>query len=365
MDDTSFKGYLLFFEKRMKLLQIFTRITIYTIKVVVMLVVGVMTVALLVAGVVTGTVVLAVKKRPKLEKENIPECLGILDEVPTGGMLEKLDLALDADYLEQVKYRFMQEHPKVTEDEYEWRLFELKRYFFLTGILKETPMFSEKVDEVWHTMLMFTQKYQRFSEGYLGSMLHHKPNINPTPAPQERAFFDWVFSQLFSVTQYSWTSWGSFFRHPVVRKVLQEFKEESDEWLRQKYFKVSEENKETVNYLISRMRQQVRDTEKMYQLDQKGSFTRQRTYGEMTNVALAMVFFSSFYFDDYWEHARAYAFAREANHTSGCSGAVFCGTGSSGSDNGHGGGHDGHSCGGHDGGSSCSSCSSCGSGCSS
>jgi hypothetical protein len=327
---------------------------------VIHLVIGVIAAALLLAGVVTGVVVLAVKDRPKLAKENIPEHLGVLTHVPVTPLLEKLDSALNTDYIDQVKYRFLQENPKRTDDEFEWRLFELKRYFLLANMLKETPMFSEEVDEVWHTMLLFTQKYQTFSERFIGKMLHHNPNTSPAPAPQERAFFDWVFSQLFTITEFSWKSWGSFFKYPVDKTVLKEFKEKSNEWLMNRYFTVNDDNKSTIEYLIKQLKQQVSDAEKMYQVDEKGQFTKQRTYGEMTNLSLAMVFFSCFYLDDYWKYARVYMYAQAANYTSGCSTAIFCGTASDGSGHGNG-GHGG----GHDGGSSCSSCSSCGSGCSS
>jgi hypothetical protein len=327
---------------------------------VIHLVAGIVAAALLLTGVVTGAVVLAVKDRPKLAKENIPEHLGVLYDVPVSPLLEKLDSALNADYVEQVKQRFLQEHPKQTEAEFEWRLFELKRYFLLANLLKETPMFSEEVDEIWHTMLLFTQKYQTFSERYAGKMLHHSPNTSPTPAPQERAFFDWVFSQMFSITAFSWKSWGSFFKYPVDKRVLKEFKEESHEWLMNRYFKINEDNKDTIAYIVSQMKQQVSNAEKMYQMNEKGQFTKQRSYGEMTNLSLVMVFFSYYYFDDYWKYASVYTYAQAANYTSGCTTAIFCGTASDGS--GHGdGGHGG----GHDGGSSCSSGSSCGSGCSS
>jgi hypothetical protein len=272
-------------------------------------------------------------------------------------LLEKLASALNSDYVEQVKQRFLQENPKITEDEFEWRLFELKRYFLLANMLKETPMFSDEVDEIWHTMLLFTQKYQTFSERYVGKMLHHTPNTSPVPAPQERAFFDWVFSQLFAINEFSWRSWGSFFKYPVDQRVLKEFKEESNEWLINRYFKVNEDNKGTIEYLVRQMKQQVNDAEKMYHVDEKGQFTKQQSYGEMTNLSLVMVFFSYFYFDEYWKYASVYTYAQAANYTSGCTTAIFCGTASDGSghgDGGHGGGHDGGS-----------SCSSCGSGCSS
>jgi hypothetical protein len=324
---------------------------------VIHLIAGVVTAAILLAGVVTGVVLLTVKDRPKLAKENIPEHLGVLTHVPVTPLLEKLDSALNSDYVEQVKKRFLQENPKRTEDEFEWRFFELKRYFLLANVLKETPMFSDEVDEIWHTMLLFTQKYQSFSEQYAGKMLHHSPNTSPTPEPQERAFFDWVFSQLFTITEFTWKSWGSFFKYPMDKRVLQEFKEESNEWLINRYFKVNEDNKDMVENLVRQMKQQVIEAEGMYQVDEKGQFTKQRTYGDMTNLSLVMVFFSCFYFDEYWKYASVYTYAQAANFTSGCTTAIFCGTASDGSvhgDGGHGGGHDGGS-----------SCSSCGSGCSS
>lgn len=327
---------------------------------VIHLVGGIVAAALLLAGVVTGVVVLAVKDRPKLTKENIPEYMGVLSNVPVTPLLEKLDTALNLDYVEQMKYRFLQEHPKRTEDEFEWRFFELKRYFLLANMLKQTPMFSEEVDEIWHTMLMFTQKYQTFSEQFTGKMLHHTPNTRPMPAPQERAFFDWVFSQLFTITQFSWKTWGDFFKYPIDKRVLGEFREESHEWLINRYFKVNEDNKDTIEYLVRNMKQQVSDAEKIYQADEKGRFTKQRSYGEMTNLSLVMVFFSYFYFEEYYKYASLYTYAQAVKYTSGCSTAIFCGTASDGS--GHGdGGHGG----GHDGGTSCSSCSSCSSGCSS
>jgi hypothetical protein len=61
---------------------------------VIHLVAGVITVALLLAGVVTGVVVLVVKDRPKLSKENIPEHLGVLTHAPMIPLLEKLDSLL-------------------------------------------------------------------------------------------------------------------------------------------------------------------------------------------------------------------------------------------------------------------------------
>jgi hypothetical protein len=324
---------------------------------------GIIAAGVLLGGITVGAVYFSKKNDlAKLSKENIPPRLGVLPDVPVNSVINRLDASLDNEFVSQVKQRFLQENPKVTEDEFEWRLFELKRYFLLTNILKQAPMFSEEVDEIWHQMILFTKKYQVFSEQFLGKMIHHTPNTNPKPEPQERAFFDWVFSQLFTVTEYSWKTWGSFFRYPLDTAILKDFNINSKEWLMEKYFKVTEENKEIVEYLVNQMKQQLHEAEKM---DKKGSFKKQETFGEMTQLSLVMVFCSYYYSDDYWTHAKVYAAANASKYTSGCSTAVFCGYASN--DNGDNGGHgDGNHGGSHC--SSCSSgggssCSSCGGGC--
>ncbi|MEH7544556.1 MULTISPECIES: hypothetical protein [Bacillaceae] len=324
---------------------------------------GIIIAGLILIGLTAGVTKLVKSNRPALLKGNIPPRLGILDHIPIEPLLDKLNNSLDDDYVHQVMERFLQENPKLTEDEFEWRLFELKRYFLLSNLLKTTPMFSQEVDEVWHTMILFTQKYQTFSERFLGQMLHHSPNTNPKPAPHERAFFDWTFSQLFQITKYSWKSWGSFFNHPIELQLLKELRESPSETLKEKYFKVSGDNKELIEYLVSQMKKQLSEAEATYQIHKKGKFTRLQTYGEMTSLSLVMIFFSYYYFDEYWNHVKLYALANPGNYTSGCTTAVFCGTAST--DHHHSGDGGGHhsSCSG----SNCSSsnCSSCGSGCSS
>lgn len=310
-------------------------------------------------GITIGLVALRGKKHRKLSKENIPANLGILEHVPIQPLLQKLHTAWDEEYIRKVKLRFLQENPKRSEDEFEWLLFELKRYFLVTHLLKKAPMFSDEVDEIWHEMILFTKEYEAFSREFLGEMLHHMPNTNPEPAPQDRALFDWVYSQLFEITQFSWKTWGNFFRNPLSKEILKESKNSTKEELIEKYFRKDEEHKELAEYLVNRLKQQLTTVERIYAANQKGSFTRQRLYGDMTPLSLMMVFFSYYYFDQYWVHAKAYAFAEAARSTSGCTSAVFCGTAFSSNDGN--GDHTGDS---SDGGGG-SSCSSCGGGCSS
>lgn len=292
-------------------------------------------------------------KKKVLLKENIPDRLGLLENVPASSTFQKLENALPYEYIHQVKLRFLSDHPQVSDDEFEWRLFELKRYFFLNSFLKSTPMFSSKVDEVWHEMLMFTKQYEGFSDRFLGKMLHHTPNLEPEPAPQERAFFDWVFAQLFEITEYTWEAWGDFFHYPMDRQVLQKMSLLSDDELKQQLFNVTEENQELVNYLITQLRAQLREVQEIYHTDKKGSFERPGLFGDLSGLSLVMVFYSYYYFDEYWDYAKVYAYSNQINGTSGCS-AVFCGSGGLNDSHNDGGGH-----------SCSSSCSSCGGGCSS
>lgn len=311
------------------------------------------------AGILMAIAFFSTDKRKKktLLKENIPEDFGLLEGVPAEKLLRKMEAALPYEYVNQVKIRYLSDHPEITEDEFEWRLFELKRYFILNSVMHNTPMFSSKVDEIWHEMLMFTKQYESFSEKYLGKMLHHTPNLEPEPAPQQRAFFDWVFSQLFEITEYTWQAWGDFFHYPLDAEMLKTINSLSDEQLKQRYFKVNPENQELVDYLVSQLRTQIEEVHKIFTSDKKGNFEKPALYGDMSGLSLMMVFYSYFYFEEYWDHAEEYAYVNQSHGTSGCS-AVFCGSG---------GVHDSHdNGGGNNCSSSCSSsCSSCGGGCSS
>lgn len=315
---------------------------------------GIILGGLVVLGLIIGAAVTSGKGQKKLVKENIPENLGVLNLDATKPLLDLLDNALDDEYIRQVKHRFLQENPKRSEDEFEWLLFEMKRYFIVANLLKNVPMFSKEVDEIWHEMILFTKNYERFSDKFFGEMLHHIPNTKPEPAPQERAYFDWIFSQLFEVTEFSWKVWGSFFNHPFASEMLKEFEESTQEKLIDIYFRKSDENKELSEYLVNKMKNQLKDAEAIYKVDKKGSFKKPETYGNLTSLSLAMIFFSTYHHDEYWDYAKEMAFNHTARETSGCTTAFFCGTGSSDS-----------SGGGHGDGGGGSSCSSCGGGCSS
>lgn len=151
-------------------------------------------------------------------------------------LVQHLESSLKESYVERVKERAIREH-KISLTEWENRFFEWKRYLIMTAILKKVPMYSHEVDEIWHEMLMFTREYEEFSNFYLGTTLHHEPNLpGQSLNADERSFFDLVYLLLFRPTKYSHHTWGAFFQHPLSKSLLNDFKHCSDLELKDKYF---------------------------------------------------------------------------------------------------------------------------------
>ena len=49
----------------------------------------------------------------------------------------------------------------------------------------EIPMFSRRVDEVWHQFVLFTHQYYEFSMRFFGDFVHHVPRESPNPPSGE------------------------------------------------------------------------------------------------------------------------------------------------------------------------------------
>lgn len=57
---------------------------------------------------------------------------------------------------------------------------ELKRFLALCAIYRGPIGMRGKVDELWHTFLMFTEDYHRFCDDVGGEFIHHVPNDENT-----------------------------------------------------------------------------------------------------------------------------------------------------------------------------------------
>ncbi|MBD1381865.1 glycine-rich domain-containing protein [Metabacillus arenae] len=295
-----------------------------------------------------------INRKRRLKNLPIPDHLGIQmeGELP---IVQTLDKALSSSYVDNVKNRVLKEHPKWADHEFEWTFFEMKRYFIMNGLLKTVPMFSARVDDIWHEMLMFTREYEKFSKEFYHEILHHTPNMDSTPIPGERAFFDWVYLSLFEPTPNSRSIWGVFLQNPVKREILDDFRNLSEEDLLSKYFRKSEDWLEVKRRLINKMKFEITQSDHIKLRKNSVDIPRTTSETQIYNYALgAAIFYSIYEEDQFQDHMSEllpgeYYKASHSGSGSSCSGFAC----SSSSD---------HHSGGDSGGSSCSSC---GGGCSS
>jgi uncharacterized membrane protein YgcG len=172
---------------------------------------------------------------PHMDKP--PAALGVPAGHPARAAAETIEAALTASFETMVKGRVLGSKPEMTELQWQWRWFELKRYFLMCAVLRSVPMYSDKVDEVWHEMLMFTWEYGQFCQKISGGFIHHAPHTaDSKPQPGERAWFDWVYGELFPIERGSVMLWGSFYTVPLPRHRIDQFQTAEDSELRHKLF---------------------------------------------------------------------------------------------------------------------------------
>ncbi|WP_437959891.1 hypothetical protein WME76_09740 [Sorangium sp. So ce119] len=58
---------------------------------------------------------------------------------------------------------------------------EVKKYLFLVEADAEAqiPMFSRRLDEIWHQLILFTEEYESFGRRFFGELVHHAANTAP------------------------------------------------------------------------------------------------------------------------------------------------------------------------------------------
>ena len=280
--------------------------------------------------------ILLLRKKRSFKFGLLPNTIDIKPIKGLKKLCDNLEQSLSNIFMDNVEKR-VGKNNKLKENEYEWRLLDLKRYFIMTYFLKKSPMFSEKVDELWHEMLMFTREYDDFSKSYLGTTLHHNPNVNEEPDPDLRGFFDWVYTELFNLRKENIYLYKGFFRYPVHPNVIDEFRNLPENELIENYFKNDIKYMNTVRALISSMKKSANGI-KDYDKNVISEMLKKRKYQERYNTML-VPFLSVSYF--HYNEFKSYMKVSSSSSSScnSCSSASFC-----------------SSC------SSDSSCSSCGGG---
>lgn len=318
------------------------------------LVIGFLTFTFIIVMIVKIIILPLRSRRKPLKKHPIPEQLGIQ---VGGGLLivQSLDHALSSSYADNVENRVLMEHPRWTNHEFEWAFFELKRYFIMNSILKTVPMFSARVDDIWHEMLMFTRDYEKFSKDFYHEILHHTPNMESTPIPGERAFFDWVYLSLFEITPNSRAIWDGFLQNPINREILDDFRNLPEHDLLSKYFRKNEDWIEVKRNLIRKMKNEIILSDDIKSGKKSFNVPPEATESQMFNYALGAAVFYSIYEEDQFRDHMSEVLPSEYYKVSHSGGGSSCSGFSCSSSSNHDSG----------GGSGGSSCSSCGGGCSS
>ncbi|WP_166243513.1 hypothetical protein [Paenibacillus turpanensis] len=299
-----------------------------------------------------------------------PVKLGLRQAEPYQALADRLEAAIPAAYADQIRQRVLTEHPEITPEAYDWYWFELKRYFAMNAVLPHVPMFSERVDVLWHEMLMFTREYQQFCDRFVGRMIHHVPNTAPTPIPHERAWFDWVYTRMFEETLYVSHIWGPMFRHPLSPDRVKALETESADQLEMTLFnRQAAEQYPEVRGMIRKLIAEAKEQTSQAAAERQLGHTRpRRAEGAIATdfAAMALVFYAADSLSEYESFAEEefMNIPPDKRDASGCSSTFYaCGSGSTSNDNGGGSGDGGS--GGGDSGSGSSCGSSCGGGCSS
>jgi hypothetical protein len=94
-------------------------------------------------------------------------------------------------------------------------ILEFRRYLGLRAVYPQAiTMFSDDVDEVWHTCLIFTRMYADLCQAAFGRFLHHEPAIAPEVDPIATwREFEGAYLTLFGELASVWEMW-----RPVDRK---------------------------------------------------------------------------------------------------------------------------------------------------
>lgn len=199
--------------------------------------------------------------------EEPPLALGVPYQHPARLAAERLEAALTNDFESRIKDRVLKQLPSLSDKEWKWTFFELKRFFLMCGLLRGVPMYSGRADLIWHEMLMFTREYELFCTSFCGGLIHHAPHAeNERPNVDGRAWFDWVYAELFQQTLASGRVWGAFFKTPLPREWMDEFAEQSEQGLTEKWFNANAaaaypDMQKTIDYLQWRLKSQLHNSD--------------------------------------------------------------------------------------------------------
>lgn len=125
--------------------------------------------------------------------------------------INKLDIERAMSFpMEDILVRYSSEHSIPPEIAIEHER-ELKRYLVMS-VLNPNAKYSMAgpVDNLWHTFILFTQKYVKFCEQLAGHFIHHIP----TSSSEEKVIIDHTIPSEFSSYEKFLKDYELFFQEP-------------------------------------------------------------------------------------------------------------------------------------------------------
>lgn len=130
-------------------------------------------------------------------------------DVETKKLFKQFNDAWSITIEKTVNVRVTKARRTLTDSELRERWHELKKFLFLAGISKGLPMFSKKVDDLWHFFLEEKELYEQFCFAFIGEQIEHHPHETLKKLPTERAWFDILYLSFFNITSHAHL-WGKF-----------------------------------------------------------------------------------------------------------------------------------------------------------
>lgn len=135
----------------------------------------------------------------------------------TKRLFQQFNRAWSIEIEKSVNVRIKKEKRSLKGSELRERWYELKKFLFLAGISKGLPMFSQKIDVIWHFFLEDEKLYHDFCLAFIGEQIEHHPHETPKDLPNERAWFDMLYLSFFNITSRS-HRWGKFVQRKKVHQ---------------------------------------------------------------------------------------------------------------------------------------------------
>ncbi|EIT85722.1 hypothetical protein A374_07804 [Fictibacillus macauensis ZFHKF-1] len=218
------------------------------------------------------------KKKPltrMFTNTTLPSQLGLLPHTGLEEVVAQLEASWNPAFAQHVRARVLKKgviHP----DDYPIYELELKRFFILTSIMKEVPMYSTAVDSLWHEMLLFTKEYDQFSQHFLGQMIHHTPYVTTEDTEarhRDRVWFEYVYTHVFKTNQTVMKLYGEFFKSQTVSFVDTIRNHSIDELSSLLFAPKTDVASQAVQTLVAKMKNEIHHVEQAM-LTERPSFLR-------------------------------------------------------------------------------------------